>query len=79
MVLRAENEYHAEELARELLEARCEFPSTVMRVVSRAELQRVLGLLDRVESGELAVASLADESHYEWEERYLTLTDTPAS
>ena len=70
IVVAAGSEEHAIEIAKGLLEARCEFETTITHVMARTELQRVLRVLQQVEGGALPPATLADNDHLDWAERF---------
>ena len=72
LVLEANNDHDALEKATELLRDKCEFDSFITRVFDRAELLRMLQVLDRVDAGKLPPATDLDLDHYVWVERYLT-------
>lgn len=72
LVIEACNEHDALEKAAELLRDKCDFDSFITRVFDRAELLRMLEVLDRVDAGKLPPATDLDLDHYVWVERYLT-------
>jgi hypothetical protein len=80
IVVAADSEEHATEIAKGLLQERCEFEATITHVMSRTELERVRRVLQEVESGILQPATVADEDHYAWAERFTYRgEDTPAA
>lgn len=71
LVVTGSSDHDALEKAASLLRHRCEFPAFITKVMDRSELLRSLAVLELVDAGKLEPASLSDESHLDWAERFL--------